>query len=270
MVLPERHLCAALQLEERPPPPWPEPLPAAPAACRTGLPICLLCWHPRLGRPRIPIEQHVRRPLSTPPPLPHGSDLADAALHGWPLLSRGNKCAAPLPRRVVLQQDRPRRRERVHRRHAGPLRQHRLHAADAVRQGVVHERAQAGRVHALRRRHVPGRERRDGVQAVRGGQLLRCWRGGAAAVRGWQLLERDQQRRAERLHALPRGLQLHRWLDGAIGLPGRQRRAKRPQPRVRAMRGGKLPERDRLHDVRCLRSRPVMPRRRFPRAARGL
>ena len=102
------------------------------------------------------------------------------SVRGGQLLRRGRVGAAAVRCGQLLDRHQPHRRERVHRRLAGPLRHHRLHAADGVRQGVVHGRVRAGRVHALRRRHVPGRGRQGGVRAVRGGQLLLCWRGGGA------------------------------------------------------------------------------------------
>ena len=82
------------------------------------------------------------------------------SVRGGQLLRRGRVGAAAVRGGQLLDRHQPHRRGRVHRRLAGPLRHHRLHAADGVRQGVVHGRVRAGRVHALRRRHVPGRGRR--------------------------------------------------------------------------------------------------------------
>mmetsp|Transcript_25063 Transcript_25063/g.74490 ORF Transcript_25063/g.74490 Transcript_25063/m.74490 type:complete len:292 (+) Transcript_25063:1912-2787(+) len=150
-------------------------------------------------------------------------------VRGGQLLRRGRVIAAAVQEGHVLERHKPLGRLRVRRRLAGPLCHHGLHRADAVRQGVVHGRAQAGQVHALRRRHLPGRGGQDGVLAVPKGFLLPSRRGGVAPL---------PRRKAHR--PLPPGDDEHRRLHHVPCwhlLPARLGQRHRMRPRIKLLGG---------------------------------
>ena len=121
------------------------------------------------------------------------------------LLHRGGIGAAAVLVGYLFEQHQLESVGKLHQVPRGALVLDRQRRADAVRCWDHRSRRGHHHVHRLRQGQLPGHERRDGVQCVRGGIVLRRGGIGATAMSIGLVLERDQPVAPRQLHRVPRG-----------------------------------------------------------------
>ena len=174
------------------------------------------------------------------------------------LLRCGRGGGAAVRRGLVLHLHQPHQRRRLHKDGPGPLCADGQHRADTVQPRHRSAARKQGLVRRVCGRQVPGHRGQADMRCLRARLLLRCGRGGGAAVRRGLVLHLHQPHQRRRLHKDGPGPLCADGQHRADTVQPRHRSAARKQGLVRRVCGRQVPGHRGRADMRCLRARLLL------------